>query len=146
MLSGMAAPWPISSFPAFLFHRSDHGFFPRETGNNAARATCGCINISLTASAVLFFLGLVTCSWFIFGWLFQAICPPAVTQKSIWAILLSPPDNPEVYFFSLANLRITGVLQRIALVYLAMCDSPDPYPLARPGALLPAPCCSSTGV
>jgi predicted acyltransferase len=74
----------------------------------------------LTRSAVLFLLGLVACSYFFFGWLFQAICPPAPTQKSIWAIFLSPPADAKVWFFSLANLRIMGVLQRIALVYLAV--------------------------
>jgi predicted acyltransferase len=65
-------------------------------------------------------LGMVACSYFFFGWLFQAICPPAPTQKSIWAIFLSPPADAKVWFFSLANLRIMGVLQRIALVYLAV--------------------------
>jgi predicted acyltransferase len=71
-------------------------------------------------AGVLFFLGLVTCSWFLVGWLLQAICPPAVTQKSIWAIFLSPPADTQVWFFSLSNLRIMGILQRIALVYLAV--------------------------
>jgi predicted acyltransferase len=74
----------------------------------------------LTRTAALFFLGLVTGSGFIVGWLFEAICPPAATQESIWAIFLSPPADTEIYYFSLANLRIMGVLQRIALVYLAV--------------------------
>jgi predicted acyltransferase len=74
----------------------------------------------LTRSALLFLLGLVSSGYFFFGWLFQAICPPAPTQKSIWAIFLSPPADAKVWFFSLANLRIMGVLQRIALVYLAV--------------------------
>ena len=43
-----------------------------------------------------------------------------MTQKSIWAIFLSPPADTNVWFFSLANLRIMGILQRIALVYLAV--------------------------
>jgi predicted acyltransferase len=71
-------------------------------------------------AGVLFFLGLVTGSWLIVGWLFQSLCPPVVTQKSIWAIFLSPPTDTNVWFFSLANLRIMGILQRIALVYLAV--------------------------
>ncbi|MGC2434984.1 MAG: hypothetical protein WA433_14520, partial [Desulfobaccales bacterium] len=71
-------------------------------------------------TGVIFSLGLLTGSGLIFGWLFQAICPPAETQKSIWALFLSPPPGAEVYFFSLANLRIPGVLQRIALVYLPL--------------------------
>jgi predicted acyltransferase len=71
-------------------------------------------------TGVLFFLGLVTGSWFIVGWLFQSLCPPVVTQQSIWAIFLSPPADTDVWFFSLANLRIMGILQRIALVYLAV--------------------------
>ncbi len=74
----------------------------------------------LTRSGALFLLGLVTGSGFLVGWLFQAICPPALTQESIWTIFLSPPPDAEVYYFSLANLRIMGVLQRIALVYLAV--------------------------
>ncbi len=74
----------------------------------------------LVRTAVIFGLGLLTGSGLIFGWLFQAICPPAETQKSIWALFLSPPAGAEVYFFSLANLRIPGVLQRIALVYLPL--------------------------
>lgn len=74
----------------------------------------------LSRSAALFFLGLVTGSGLILGWLLQALCPPAETQKSIWALFLSPPPDSDVYFFSLADLRIPGVLQRIALVYLAV--------------------------
>jgi predicted acyltransferase len=73
-----------------------------------------------TRTAALFLLGLVACSYFICGWLFQSLCPPAETQKSIWAIFLSPPTDNNVFFFSLANLRIPGVLQRIALVYLVV--------------------------
>jgi predicted acyltransferase len=74
----------------------------------------------LIRAAAIFCLGLVSCSWFIVGWLCQSICPPTVVQKSIWAIFFSPPDDTDVFFFSLANLRIPGVLQRIALVYLAV--------------------------
>jgi len=76
--------------------------------------------VILIRSGVLFFLGLVTTGWFIVGWLFRSLCPPAVTQKSIWAIFLSPPTDTSVWFFSLSNLRIMGILQRIALVYLAV--------------------------
>src|SRR5208337_1683008 len=50
-----------------------------------------------------FSLGLLTGSGLIFGWLFQAICPPAEVQKSVWAIFSSPPPGAQVYFFSLAN-------------------------------------------
>jgi predicted acyltransferase len=71
-------------------------------------------------SVLLFLLGLVACSYFICGWFFQALCPPALTQKSVWAIFLSPPAGSQVFYFSLANLRLMGVLQRIALVYLAV--------------------------
>jgi predicted acyltransferase len=74
----------------------------------------------LIRTVIIFFLGLVTSGWFIVGWLFQSICPPVATQKSIWAIFLSPPADTDVWFFSLANLRIMGILQRIALVYLAV--------------------------
>lgn len=71
-----------------------------------------------TRTLKIFFLGLL--GWFICGWLFQAICPPAETEKSIWSIFLSPPADSDAYFFSLANLRIPGVLQRLALVYLVV--------------------------
>lgn len=70
-------------------------------------------------TGVIFFLGLITGSYFLIGWLFQAICPPTVTNESIWSIFFSPPDS-EVFYFSLADLRIMGVLQRIALVYLVV--------------------------
>lgn len=66
----------------------------------------------------IFLLGLLV--MFAFGWLFQAICPPEETEKSIWSIFLSPPGDAEAYFFSLGNLRLPGVLQRLALVYLAV--------------------------
>lgn len=74
----------------------------------------------LTRSGALFLLGLVTGSGLLVGWLFQAICPPAPTQESIWAVFLAPPADAQVYYFSMANLRIMGVLQRIALVYLVV--------------------------
>ncbi len=66
----------------------------------------------------IFLLGMV--GLFAFGWLFQALCPPGETEKSLWAILFSPPTDTDAYFYSLANLRIPGVLQRLALVYLAV--------------------------
>ncbi len=74
----------------------------------------------LSRSAALFALGLVACSYFFWGWLFQVVCPPGVTRESIWAIFLSAPANTEEFYFSLDNLRIMGVLQRIALVYLVV--------------------------
>ena len=74
----------------------------------------------LRRSAVIFSLGLFACSYLFWGWLFQAICPPGVTRESVWAIFLSAPANTEEYYFSLDNLRIMGVLQRIALVYLVV--------------------------
>ena len=66
----------------------------------------------------LFFLGLF--GWFACGWLFQAICPPAVTDAGFWAILWHSPSDTEAYFYSLDNLRLPGVLQRLALVYLGV--------------------------
>ncbi len=71
-----------------------------------------------TRTLKIFLLGLL--GWFLCGWLFQAICPPEETEKSIWSIFLSPPADTGAYFYSLANLRIPGVLQRLALVYLAV--------------------------
>ena len=35
----------------------------------------------LIRTAVLFFIGLVACSYFICGWLFQSICPPGETPE-----------------------------------------------------------------
>ena len=68
----------------------------------------------------IFLLGLL--GTFAFGWLFQAICPPAESEQSIWSIFLSPPTDTDTgaFFYSLENLRIPGVLQRLALVYLAV--------------------------
>ena len=74
----------------------------------------------LSRTAVIFLLGLISGSYFLVGWLLQAICPPTVTQESIWSIFFSPPAGSEVFYFSLANLRIMGVLQRIAIVYLVV--------------------------
>jgi predicted acyltransferase len=66
----------------------------------------------------IFLLGLVAV--FAFGWLFQAICPPEETDASIWSIFLSPPADTDAFFYSLGTLRLPGVLQRLALVYLAV--------------------------
>jgi predicted acyltransferase len=107
-------------FPFFLFIVGVSTVFSLDRRVQSGESPLQLYRHILTRSTILFLLGLLACSWFIFGWLFQAICPPEATQKSMWAILLSPPDNAEVWFFSLANLRIPGVLQRIALVYLAV--------------------------
>lgn len=72
----------------------------------------------LRRTCSLFFLGLF--GWFACGWLFQAICPPAVTDEGLWAILWHSPGDTEAYFYSLDNLRLPGVLQRLALVYLGV--------------------------
>ena len=74
----------------------------------------------LSRTLIIFLLGLISGSYFLIGWLLQSICPPAVTQESIWSIFFSPPAASEAFYFSLANLRIMGVLQRIALVYLVV--------------------------
>jgi len=107
-------------FPFFLFIVGVSTVFSLDKRVQSGESRMRLYKHILTRSTVLFLLGLLACSWFIFGWLFQAICPPIVTQKSIWAILFSPPPNVNVWFFSLANVRIPGVLQRIALVYLAV--------------------------
>jgi predicted acyltransferase len=106
-------------FPFFIFIVGVSSDFSLEKRANTEETLARYRHI-LVRTAVLFFLGLLTGSGLIFGWLFQVICPPVETQKSIWAIFLSPPPGAEVYFFSLANLRIPGVLQRIALVYLPL--------------------------
>ncbi len=66
----------------------------------------------------IFLMGLLVV--FAFGWLFQAVCPPEETGASIWSIFCSPPADTDAFFYSLGNLRILGVLQRLALVYLAV--------------------------
>ena len=69
-------------------------------------------------ASTLFFLGLF--GWFTCGWVCQSICPPAETQKSIWSIFFNSPLDSAAYFYSLDNLRLPGVLQRLALVYLGV--------------------------
>jgi predicted acyltransferase len=97
----------------------------------------------LTRRVALFGLGLIACSYFFCDWLFQAICPPGVTRGSIWAIFLSAPANTEEFYFSLDNLRIMGVLQRIALVYLVVSILLIHTPWRVQA--LPAPCCYYIG-
>jgi predicted acyltransferase len=107
-------------FPFFLFIVGASTVFSLDRRVHAGESHLQLYRHILTRTTTLFLLGLLACSWFLFGWLFQAICPPEATQKSMWAIFLSPPAHTDVWFFSLANLRIPGVLQRIALVYLAV--------------------------
>lgn len=119
------APWNGCTladliFPFFLFIVGVSTVFSLDRRVQARESPLQLYRHILIRSAILFLLGLLACSYFFFGWLFQVICPPESTQKSIWAIFLSPPANTNVWFFSLANLRIPGVLQRIALVYLAV--------------------------
>ncbi len=107
-------------FPFFLFIVGVSTVFSLDRRVQTGESSLQLYRHVLIRSTILFLLGLLACSYFFFGWLFQAIFPPEATQKSIWAIFLSPPANIDVWFFSLANLRILGVLQRIALVYLAV--------------------------
>ena len=107
-------------FPFFLFIVGVSTVFSLDRRVQAGESYPQLYRHILIRSTILFLLGLLACNGFMFGWLFQAICPPEATQKSMWAIFLSPPTHAEVWFFSLANLRIPGVLQRIALVYLAV--------------------------
>ena len=107
-------------FPFFLFIVGVSTVFSLDRRVQTGESSLQLYRHVLIRSTILFLLGLLACSYFFFGWLFQAIFPPEATQKSIWAIFLSPPANTDVWFFSLANLRILGVLQRIALVYLAV--------------------------
>jgi predicted acyltransferase len=107
-------------FPFFIFIVGVSTVFSLDRRVQAGESPLQLYRHILTRTTILFLLGLLACSWFLFGWLFQAICPPAPTQKIKWAILLSPPANAQIWYFSLANLRIPGVLQRIALVYLTV--------------------------
>ena len=107
-------------FPCFIFIVGITSVFSLDKHLKAGVSLLKLYRHIFARTAILFLLGLLACSWFLFGWLFQSICPPAPTTESMWAIFFSPPATPDVYYFSLANLRIPGVLQRIALVYLAV--------------------------
>jgi len=107
-------------FPCFIFIVGITTVFSLDKRARSGESPLQLYRHVLSRSAILFLLGLLACSWFLFGWLFQAICPPEPTQESMWRIFLAPPADTEVWYFSLANLRIPGVLQRIALVYLAV--------------------------
>ena len=78
-------------FPCFLFIVGVTAVFFLEKRLKSGESYPQLYRHILWRSASLFLLGLLACSWFLFGWLFQVICPPAETQKSIWAIFLSPP-------------------------------------------------------
>jgi len=107
-------------FPFFIFIVGVTAVFSLEKRQTAGESLPRLYRHIFIRSALLFFLGLLVCSYFIIGWLLQTICPPTATQESMWAILLSPPAPSKLWFFSLANLRIMGILQRIALVYLVV--------------------------
>ena len=46
--------------------------------------------------------------------------PPGTHPEEHLGHILLPPADADVWFFSLANLRIPGVLQRIGVVYFAV--------------------------
>ena len=112
--------WVDLLFPFFIFIVGVTSVFSLDKRERTGESLAPLYRHIFIRTTLLFGIGLVACSFFICGWLFQAICPPGVTQKSIWAIFLSPPADSDLYYFSLANLRIMGVLQRIALVYLVV--------------------------
>ena len=107
-------------FPCFIFIVGVTTVFALDKHAQAGESPLKLYRHIFVRAAILFLLGLLACSWFLFGWLFQSICPPVPVQESMWARFFSPPAHAGVWFFSLANLRIPGVLQRIALVYLAV--------------------------
>ncbi len=107
-------------FPLFVFIVGVTSVFSIRKRAKMGESLPGLYQHILIRTVAIFFLGLISGSYFLVGWLFQSICPPAVAQQSIWATFFSPPANSEVFYFSLANLRIMGVLQRIALVYLVV--------------------------
>jgi predicted acyltransferase len=107
-------------FPLFIFILGVTSVFALEHRLKAGESLGKLYRHILQRAGLLFCLGLVACSYFFFGWLFQAISPPAPVHEHIWSLFFAPPAESEVYYFSLANLRIMGVLQRIALVYLAV--------------------------
>ena len=112
--------WVDLIFPFFIFMVGVTSVYSLDKRVKTGESLGRLYRHILIRAGLLFFIGLVACSYFICGWLFQSICPPGETQKSIWAIFLSPPTDSDIYYFSLTNLRIMGVLQRIALVYLAV--------------------------
>ncbi len=114
-----AVPWPTSSSPYSSSSSADLGYFPA-TAAKARRQPIRVVPAYPQPRRGALLPGPGLGSGFIIGWLCQALCPPEVTRQSLWATFLSPPANSEAFYFSLANLRIMGVLQRIALVYLAV--------------------------
>jgi predicted acyltransferase len=112
--------WVDLIFPFFIFIVGVTSVFSLDKRVRTEESLAPLYRHILIRATLLFCIGLVACSFFICGWLFQSICPPGETQKTIWAIFLSPPADSDLYYFSLANLRIMGVLQRIALVYLVV--------------------------
>ena len=112
--------WVDLIFPFFIFIVGVTSVFSLDKRVQTGESLAPLYKHIFIRTAALFLIGLVACSYFICGWLCQAICPPGVTQKSIWAIFLSPPTDTDIFYFSLSNLRIMGVLQRIALVYLVV--------------------------
>lgn len=107
-------------FPAFLFILGVTTVISMEQRRLKGESLPRLYRHILLRTVTLFFLGLVVCGGFIIGWLLQAIFPPAETRQSIWVTFFSPPTDTKVFFYSLSNLRLPGVLQRIALVYLAV--------------------------
>jgi predicted acyltransferase len=57
---------------------------------------------------------------FVCGWVCQSFCPPAETHESCWRIFFRSPSDTAAYFVSLDNLRLPGVLQRLALVFFGV--------------------------
>jgi predicted acyltransferase len=105
-------------FPFFVFIIGVAAVFSLSHRAQAGQSLLPVYRHIISRTLTIFLLGLL--GWFLCGWLFQAICPPAETEKSIWSIFLSPPTDTEAYFYSLRTLRIPGVLQRLALVYLVV--------------------------
>ncbi len=65
-------------------------------------------------------LGLGLFGSFVCGWVCQSFCPPAETQESCWRIFFRSPSDSAAYFYSLDNLRLPGILQRLALVFFGV--------------------------
>ncbi len=105
-------------FPFFVFIIGVATVFSLGKRAEAGRSLLPVYRHIFTRTLTIFLLGLL--GWFACGWLFQSICPPDDTSQSIWSIFLSPPADTDAYFYSLGNLRLPGVLQRLALVYLAV--------------------------
>ena len=69
-------------FPFFLFIVGVSTVFSLDQRVQTGESRLQMYRHILIRTTILFLLGLLACSYFFFGWLFQAICPPEGTQRA----------------------------------------------------------------